>query len=575
MKRLLVGTKFKYNKFSEEKLDGTLFGMILLQIKEFFPYYFLALFCLFFTHLIQSELPFIAKDVADSITLAKDYPNVWMLFLMAIGIIFFRTFSRLLFFFPARVMERDTRTYLMSRVEGAPPFRYKNFNPGQIFQCIFTDVEQIRAMVGFALLQIGNVVIGCLVLLPRIASFNSRLLVAFIPMAVSTILFTIIVGRTKKFQKRALDQQGEVQNMIMETYKGKDTIKNFHAESSFTQLFSKSSFKELVNFYYAGVGVSFSIPIVPLGVGISLLWGAYIIGAENLGASSLILFSGFTFLFLEPLAFISWIGIVYISSLASWMRIKDLVNALKEESEEEKTLVKENNQLNHQGLELSLNLMLWEKIISLNLTKGKSLVIAGATGDGKTELIKQISYLLKEKLGDVGYVSQNPYLYDDTFEKNLFLENQRTPALDEKAKELIKIFFLDEIEKNFNSLLKFPLGENGKRLSGGQVKRLCLVRSLLSDSKVLVWDDPFSSVDLILEKKIIDELKNLGYFEDKLIIMSSHRVSTVRLSDYYLLIDKNGIVEQGNTLLLSDKSSKIAQFFEKQSFEVEATEVYE
>ena len=119
MKRLLTGTKFKENKNSEKKLNSTLFGMVLIQLKEFYPYYLCALACLFFTHLIQSELPFIAKDVADAISLSKSYPNVWGFFLLAIGIIVFRTGSRLLFFFPARVMERDARTYLMKRLEEA------------------------------------------------------------------------------------------------------------------------------------------------------------------------------------------------------------------------------------------------------------------------------------------------------------------------------------------------------------------------------------------------------------------------------------------------------------------------
>ena len=51
------------------------------------------------------------------------------------------------------------------------------------------------------------------------------------------------------------------------------------------------------------------------------------------------------------------------------------------------------------------------------------------------------------------------------------------------------------------------IGENGKRLSGGQSKRLCLIRSIMSEAEFLVWDDPFSAVDLILEREIISILK--------------------------------------------------------------------
>ena len=69
-------------------------------------------------------------------------------------------------------------------------------------------------------------------------------------MLVSLILFTIIVGSLKRFQRKAFDAQAEVQNTIMETYNGKYTIKNFHAEKPFIDLFKSNSWKELINFYY-------------------------------------------------------------------------------------------------------------------------------------------------------------------------------------------------------------------------------------------------------------------------------------------------------------------------------------
>ena len=76
--------------------------------------------------------------------------------------------------------------------------------------------------------------------------------------------------------------------------------------------------------------------MIPLGVGISLVWGSWIISAEGMSASSLIYFSGMTFLFLEPLAFISWIGVVFVSSAAAWDRVKELVVKIEEVSETEK-----------------------------------------------------------------------------------------------------------------------------------------------------------------------------------------------------------------------------------------------
>ncbi|MDH5580477.1 MAG: hypothetical protein OEY33_01090, partial [Bdellovibrionales bacterium] len=94
------------------------------------------------------------------------------------------------------------------------------------------------------------------------------------------------------------------------------------------------------------------------------------------------------------------------------------------------------------------------------------------------------------------------------------------------------------------------------------------VKSLLSDAEYLIWDDPFSSIDVILEKEILSELNQKRLLENKTIIMSSHRLSTVKHSDYCILVDKTeGIAEYGATKKLLDKEmgkTKVYEFFEKQ-----------
>ena len=106
-------------------------------------------------------------------------------------------------------------------------------------------------MVGFALLQLGNVIIAGAVLIPQISRFNDRLLLPLLPMFFSSLIFTVIVARTRKYSKAALDAQSLVQNNIIESYNGKETVKNFHAEKSFVQNFNTLSFEELINFYKA------------------------------------------------------------------------------------------------------------------------------------------------------------------------------------------------------------------------------------------------------------------------------------------------------------------------------------
>src|SRR5690606_16631254 len=118
----------------------------------------------------------------------------------------------------------------------------------------------------------------------------------------------------------------------------------------------------------------------------------------------------------------------------------------------------------------------------------------------------------------VAYVAQEPYLYNDTLERNIFLGREISEPMRARALELLKLFALDFLESTPERLLKMEVGENGKRLSGGQAKRLCLIRSLMADAHIILWDDPFSSVDLIHERQILSVLKTAPELKNKTLI---------------------------------------------------------
>lgn len=559
---------FKSREQSRAVLGEGLLKLIGKQFLDYWPYYLAAIFCLYMTHWIQSYLPFLAKELAEKVTESLDEISLSQFAWLAIGIIIFRTGSRLLFFYPARILQRHLRVELVERLESQSPYRYSIFSPGQMFQVIGNDMEELRALVGFALLQVGNILIAMIVLLPKLFEFNPSLVVALIPMFVAFVIFASIVSRSRYYYRKTQDAQGDVQNFIMESYSGKKTIKNYHAEKSFIALFDRESWKELWYFYRAGIGVAFSIPLVPLGVGVSLVWGAHIIVTQDLGTSSLVLFSGFVFLFLEPLTFLSWLGIVITRSIGAWNRIDELVHRVSEESYRENYLKEKNTDKFSQAESFHVCVEFWEKDLKLDFAKGKSTVLVSSTGEGKTEIIKQLAEIFRQKNYALSYVAQDPYLYNDTIENNIFLgETPDLRASDRKqqAIDLLKLFGLDFLEEDSEKLLKMEVGENGKRLSGGQAKRVCLVRSLMANAEILIWDDPFSSVDVILERQIFDRLKEMKLLEGKTLILSSHRLTTVKLCDHMIYLGKNmGVKEAGETSELLMKGTATYGHFEDQ-----------
>ena len=348
----------------KNRLQYTLKQLLFHQFIEFIPYYIGAFGCLYMTHWIQSRLPFLAKELADIVETGVDKINTWEFFVLAAGIIIFRTSSRLLFFYPARVLQKDLRVELLEKLEGATPLRYRQHSDGQLFQVLQMDMEQLRALIGFALLQVGNIIVAMIVLIPKMMAFNSQMIYTLIPMVISFLIFTVIVSQNKNAFKKGQDLQGEVQNVIIETYAGKKTIKNYHSENDFINWFKDFSWHELSTFYRAGIGVGVSLPLLPLGIGLSLIYGGHIVYEQGLGASSLIVFSGFIFLFLEPIMFLSWIGVVFARSYGSWERLKSLVGDLALETQEERNYLKQNPiQSTKTDESLNLQLSYWDEKI--------------------------------------------------------------------------------------------------------------------------------------------------------------------------------------------------------------------
>ncbi len=537
-------------------------SLVAIQSKEYFFFYFFGILALFFTHKIQSNLPFLAKNLAENIAVNPSSIKVSDFFYLAVGIIFFRTSSRILFFYPARLLQKSLRSEMVLKLENASPFRFRHINSGQLFQYLNGDIDQIRALIGFVGLQGGNFLIAMIVLIPRLFAFHHQLLYALTPMVLSFLLFTFFVSKSSVYFKKIQDTNGDLQNLIIESYTGKKTIKNFHAEKSFFSIFQELSLLELYYFYRASLGISIFLPLITFGVGLSLLWGAYLIKTQHLGASSLILFSGFIFLFMEPVSYLSWIGIVTARSHASWKRLVDFDKVLEKKSEIEINL----HSLNQKKLnQLNFTLPFWDKTIELQFVQDKWNVIVAKTGDGKSELLIKIAEVLKQKNANFSLVLQDPYIYNDTIIRNVFLNKKESEADVIIAKQMLKILGLDYVEPDFDKLLALEIGENGKRLSGGQAKRLCLVRSLMSDAPLLIWDDPFSSVDLILEKEIINELKVSQILKNKTLILSSHRLSTVKNSDVVFYIEKDaGLEETGLVEELLINTSKVYEHFKKQ-----------
>ncbi len=216
--------------------------------------------------------------------------------------------------------------------------------------------------------------------------------------------------------------------------------------------------------------------------------------------------------------------------------------------------------------------------INMDIAEGEKVAVVGASGSGKTTLAHILVgfYPVKEgkvyyggipveKIGldvvreNVSLILQMPMIFNDTLRFNLTLGKD---IPDEKIWEALKIAQLKETVENMKNKLDTVVGKNGVRLSGGQRQRLAIARMILSNPKVVIFDESTSALDTQTEFNLFNELQK--FLKDKTTIIIAHRLTTIRQADYIYVLDKGKIVEEGTEQELMLKECIYNNFISKE-----------
>ena len=167
---------------------------------------------------------------------------------------------------------------------------------------------------------------------------------------------------------------------------------------------------------------------------------------------------------------------------------------------------------------------------------------------------------LEDLRQNIGFVSQDPFLFDASIKENLLLADRSKGDSDlEKALHAAcALDFVRKLPDHWNTVI----GERGIRLSMGEKQRLTLARAILKSPSIIVLDEATSSVDVETERYIQEGLSNLIKKRTTLII--AHRLSTIREADQIVFLEKGKIVEQGRHESLIEKGGKYSSFYDYQ-----------
>jgi ATP-binding cassette, subfamily B, bacterial len=199
--------------------------------------------------------------------------------------------------------------------------------------------------------------------------------------------------------------------------------------------------------------------------------------------------------------------------------------------------------------------------LDLVLPAGKVTALVGPTGAGKTTLanllqryyeveegavllngtnIKEMK--LSQLRGNMGVVSQDPFLFDASVAENILLA--REDATPKELEAALRAACAWEFAERLPDKLDTMIGERGVRLSMGEKQRLTIARALLRNPSLVILDEATSSVDVATEREIQQGLATL--FTSRTSLVIAHRLTTVRNADQIVFLQQGRIVERGS-----------------------------
>ncbi len=468
----------------------------------------------------------------------------------------------------AQAIQHDLRIDAYSHMQHLEMQFFEDRSTGDLMAVLNDDVNQLERFLDNGaneILQVLTTVfsIGAIFfyLAPGIAWL------AFLPIP-------LILWGSFLFQRRLEPRYADVREQaamvnaeLSNNLGGIATIKSFTAEDhEVERITAESEAYRQANRKAIALSSAFSplIRIVILvGFTATLVWGAFraIDGGLSVGAYSVMVF--LTQRLLWPLTRLGETFDLYQRAMASTNRILDVLDTTTTIRDGDRRLdpsaVTGRLAFNDVGFSYRRGFPVIHGI-SMKLEAGKTTALVGATGSGKTTVIKLLlrfydvdkgsitldgidvrDLRLRDLRNAIGLVSQDVFLFHGTVAENIaYGRPEATPEEIRRAAEIAEAHeFVLALPEGYETIV----GERGQKLSGGQRQRVSIARAVLIDPLILVLDEATSSVDNETEAAIQRSLERLSRNRTTLVI--AHRLSTIRHADRIYVLDAGQIAEDG------------------------------
>ncbi|CNH97442.1 ABC transporter ATP-binding protein [Yersinia pekkanenii] len=466
-------------------------------------------------------------------------------------------------------IETDMRRQAFSHLQKLSFSYYDNMKTGHIITHVTKDLEEVGEIAHHGPEDLFIAVmtfIGAFILMASVHLPLAMLTIIIVPFM--TYLVSRYGSQMTETWRKLFGQVGNFNARIEESIGGIRVVKAFANESHEKKLFAKDneSYRttKLRAYRIMTTSMTMSYLSTRLVQLIVMVAGTWYVVHDQLSYGGFVGFLLLVEVFFRPVAKITSVLESYPKGIAGFKRFTQLIDTLPDivDKPNAQAVGHLHGDIRYQNVSFGYSPQ--NKIfthLNLHIRAGETVAFVGPSGAGKTTLCSllprfyeldggsitidgiNISEMTQQSLrNNIGIVQQDVFLFGGSIRENIAYG--KLAATDDEIMIAAQHARLDELIESLPEGLDTVVGERGVKLSGGQKQRLSIARIFLKNPPILILDEATSALDTATEQAIQLALTELSQGRTTLVI--AHRLATIQRADRIIVVDKEGIVEQGD-----------------------------
>ena len=465
------------------------------------------------------------------------------------------------------------RNAVFNKIQSLPIAFFNQNKAGDLISRINNDTDKVNQFFSQSLLQFIDSIFMMLGAAIFLLVIHVELGAAALLPAVFILIFVKIISPlVKKKNAVSLKSTGGLSAQIQESLGNFKTIIAFNRRDYFRNNFNNANIVNYKAAVSAGLINNIFVPVFTLFSNIAqlivLAFGIYLISTGNFTIGLLISFIAYVQYFYQPLRQLATLWASFQTAMAAWDRISIILNL---ESNLRRKIESHAIKIPNPPLLIFKNVSFQypdgKKVlhdINFELEEGKTVAFVGPTGGGKTTTASLISrlydptegkvflngkdlktYSPEELSNKIGFILQEPFLFNGTVRDNILYGNEPYKLLDEEQlNKALRDADLESLVDRFENGLDTKIVSGGDSMSLGEKQLIAFIRAVLRKPDLLILDEATANIDTITEKLLEEILEKLPASTTKVII--AHRLNTIENADEIFFVNSGEVMAAGN-----------------------------